>query len=120
MAERLANEDDQFGPDDALVIALTTIYFRALGLADSALVTGEPARFEAAISAITELIKAAGDIGNLPTWWAATLTSHLLRDLWDESLHNQIPRDAGPSGNLSNRWEGLRQCGRACSPSWLH
>src|SRR5262245_16761475 len=77
IALRLADADDEFGPEDALVLALTTIYFRALGLADTALLTGERARYEFAIAALAKLIAVAGDIGNIPIWWVATLTIHL-------------------------------------------
>lgn len=109
VAQRLANADDEFVPEDALVLALTTIYFRALGLADTALLTGERARYEAAIAALANLISAAGDIGNLPIWWVATLTVHILRDLWDQCLHIQLPDYGGPFGDLPNRWGDLRR-----------
>jgi len=109
VAQRLANADDEFGPEDAVVLALTTTYFRALGLADTALLTGERARYEAAIGALAKLIAASGDVGNVPIWWVATLTIHLLRDLWDQCLHIQLPDDGGPSGDLPNRWADLRR-----------
>lgn len=109
IAQRLANADDEFGPEDAVVLALTTTYFRTLGLADTALLTGERARYEAAIAALAKLIEAAGDVGNVPIWWVATLTIHLLRDLWDQCLHIQLPAGVGPSGDLPNRWADLRR-----------
>ncbi len=109
IARRLANVDDEFGPEDALVLALTTIYFRALGLADTALLTGERARYESAIAALAKLVAVAGDTGNVPIWWVATLTIHLVRDLWDQCLHVQLPDDGGPSGELPNRWGDLRR-----------
>ncbi len=109
VAQRLANADDEFGPEDAVVLALTTTYFRALGLADTALLTGEPGRYEAAIAALAKLIAAAGDVGNVPVWWVATLTIHLLRDLWDQCLHIQLPGGEGPSGDMLNRWTDLRR-----------
>jgi hypothetical protein len=109
VALRLADAGDEFGPEDAVVLALTTTYFRALGLADTALLTGERARYEAAIAALAKLIAAAGDVGNVPIWWVATLTIHLLRDLWDQCLHVQLPDGGGPSGDLPNRWADLRR-----------
>lgn len=46
VADRIQDDDDEFGPEDAVVLALNATYFRALGLADTALLTGDrpPAR----------------------------------------------------------------------------
>src|SRR5438093_396003 len=48
VARRIQDEKDVFGPEDAVVLALTTTYFRALGLADTALLTGDRRRYESA------------------------------------------------------------------------
>lgn len=109
VAQRLQRQEDDFGPDDALVVALTTIYFRALGRADSALLTGEKTDYESAISALAALVEAAGDVGNIPMWWVATLTAHLFRDLWDQSLHVQLPSVLEPNGAPEGRWSDLRR-----------
>jgi hypothetical protein len=37
----------------------------------------------------------------------ATLTLHLLRDLWDQSLHVVLP--SGPDVNVPRRWNELRR-----------
>jgi len=106
VARRLADEADTFDAGDAVVLALTTSYFRALGLADSALIMGERALYEQALAALSQVVRAAAEVGNIPSWWVATLTIHLLRDLWDQSLHTRLP--TGPRGDLPPRWDQLR------------
>lgn len=107
VAARIEDEDEEFGPEDAVVLALTTTYLRALGLADTALLTGDGRRYKAAVTMLRELIGGASGVGNIPVWWVATLTAHLLGDLWDQCLHNQLPY--GPGGNLPERWNDLRR-----------
>ena len=107
VAARIEDEEDGFGPEDAVVLALTTTYFRALGLADTALLTGDRRRYDAAVAALRELVVGTAGVGNVPIWWVATLTVHLLRDLWDQCLHNQLPE--GPGGNFPERWGDLRR-----------
>jgi hypothetical protein len=91
IAARLLNEEDDFGPEDAAVLALTTSYYRGLGLADTALLFGNNGLFNTALRAIEGVIASAAEVGNIPTWWVATLTAHLLRDLWDQSLFVRLP-----------------------------
>jgi hypothetical protein len=105
VAARLLNTADSFGPEDAAVLALTTSYYRGLGLADTALLFGNRELFETALRVIGEVITSAAGIGNIPTWWVATLTSHLIRDLWDQSLFVRLP--SGPP--LPTRWSELRR-----------
>ncbi|HBG31859.1 MAG TPA: DEAD/DEAH box helicase, partial [Gammaproteobacteria bacterium] len=109
VASRLADELDEFEPEDAVVVALTKIYLKALGLADTALFIGDGERFAAAIGALERLIDACAKIGNIPAWWAATLTRHLLGDLWDQSLHVRLPDDSDPDGVPPSRWTRLRR-----------
>lgn len=107
VAGRLKDENSEFNADDAVLLALSATYFRALGLADTALTVGDPQRFARAIEGLAKLIGAASEVGNIPTWWVATLTIHLLRDLWEQSLHNQLPQ--GPRDDLPERWLALRR-----------
>jgi DEAD/DEAH box helicase len=107
VAERLLNEDDAFGPEDAAVMALGTMYHRGVGLADTALFLGSEEIFEEAIETIQGVVASATEIGNIPTWWVATLTLHLVRDLWDQSLHVRLPVDSTPP--LPSMWKDLRR-----------
>lgn len=107
IAARLSDYNDDFGPEDAVLLALTNAYMRALGLGDTALMTGNESTYAEAIAALDRVIRGAADIGNLPTWWVATLTIHLVRDLWDQSLHVQLPK--GPRDDLPDLWDELRR-----------
>jgi len=104
---RLLDENDQFGPEDAAVLALFTSYHRGLGLADSALLSGNREQFNEAIEGIQAVIFSAAQIGNIPAWWVSTLTLHLLRDLWDQSLQVLLP--SNPNVDAPKRWNDLRQ-----------
>jgi hypothetical protein len=105
VAARLIDVNDDFGPEDAAVMALVTSYHDGVGLADSGLLAGDTEMFEAAVRTLEGVIAAAAQIGNVPTWWVATLTVHLLRDLWNQSLNVVLP--SGP--NLPRGWNDLRQ-----------
>ena len=105
IAGRLLNADDEFGPEDAAVLGLTTSYYRGLGMADTALLFGSEPSFDAALTAIQQIVAAAATVGNIPLWWVATLTAHLIRDLWNQSLFVRLP--SGPG--LSERWNTLRR-----------
>jgi hypothetical protein len=105
ISTRLLDPDDEFGPEDAMVVALATSFHSGLGLADTALMFGNSDLFNAAYLAIENVVNLAGQVGNIPMWWVATLTLHLLRDLWDHSLHVTLP--AGP--NLPAMWVTLRR-----------
>lgn len=105
IAARLLDQENEFGPDDAAAMVLATSYHAALGLVDTALVLGDNSLFDTAIGIIEELVTSSARIGNVPTWWVATLTLHLLYDLWDQSLHVALPR--GP--NLPEAWDDLRR-----------
>ncbi len=105
--KRLLDKSDDFCPEDAAVLVLTTSYYRGLGLADTALLFGNHNLYEKAIEAIQNVIASAAKIGNIPTWWVATLTLHLIRDLWDQSLFVKLPSDSTPP--LPARWNVLRR-----------
>lgn len=104
---RLLNEEDEFGPEDAAVLALTSSYYGGLGLADTALIFGNHTLFGDALTVIEGVIASAAEIGNIPTWWVATLSAHLLRDLWEQSLFMRLPTEFNPP--LPPRWTELRQ-----------
>ncbi len=107
VAARLSDPEDDFGPEDASTLVLSSIYHRGLGLVDSALTSGDPALFELAMAALADVVEGAATIGNIPTWWIATLTQHIFGDLWTQSLHVVLP--SGPDTNTPARWESLRR-----------
>lgn len=87
IAARLLAPEDEFNAEDAMVIAATNAYIHAVGRADSGLLYGNLELFQSAVELLRRLIAASADSGQLSTWWIATLTLHLLEDLWDSSLH---------------------------------
>ena len=107
VAERLLNDGDEFGPDDAVFIALSRSYHRGLGLADTALVLGLRPAFDAALELLREVTTSSATTGSIPMWWVATLTRHLLTDLWNNSLHVRLPSSSTPA--LPQRWTELRR-----------
>jgi hypothetical protein len=106
IAARLSNPEDDFDADDAMVIAATNAYLHAVGRADSGLLYGSREQFQSTIELLRQLIAASARIGQLSTWWVATLTLHLLEDLWDSSLHQRLPQEGPLSGQQS--WSELR------------
>ncbi|MBV9268038.1 MAG: DEAD/DEAH box helicase [Acidobacteriaceae bacterium] len=107
VAARLTDENDPFGADDAAVLALTAEYHHGIGLADTALALGDRDIFDSALQLLEGVIASAAEIGNIPTWWVATLTLHLLRDIWDQSLHVMLP--SVPDISAPQQWNDLRR-----------
>lgn len=97
VARRLLDENDAFDVEDAALLALSTSYHRGLGLADTGLLLGDLEIFDTALRTLEAVVASAGQIGNIPTWWVATLTLHLLRDLWGQSLHVVLPSEPNVS-----------------------
>jgi len=106
IAARLRDPEDPFNADDAMVLAATNAYVHAVGLADSGLLYGNRNLFQRAIDLLRRLIAASAESGLLATWWVATLTLHLLEDLWDSSLHQRLPVEGPVTGQET--WPGLR------------
>jgi hypothetical protein len=106
IAARLSDPEDAFDADDAMVLAATNAYMHAVGRADSALLYGNNDLFQGALGLLRELIAAAAGTGQLATWWVATLTLHLLEDLWASSLHQRLPQVGPLAGQES--WKDLR------------
>jgi hypothetical protein len=106
IAARLRDSEDPFDSDHAMVLAATNAYMHAVGLADTGLLYGNRDVFQRAIDLLRRLIAASVESGLLATWWVATLTLHLLEDLWDSSLHQRLPVQGPVSGQET--WTELR------------
>lgn len=104
VARRLADEQDDFGIDEAIIIALNAAYFRALGYLDTALMLGDENAHTLAITALETVVGHASEAGNLTMWWVSALTRHIARDLWEHSLHVCLPR-----GPLPESWDEWRR-----------
>ncbi len=105
-ADRLRDDED-FDDVDAAHTILTTSFMRGLALFDHAITTGA---FESAAAAKGQLIttaEAARDLHAVSHWWTATLACHLIDELWQLSLYQQIP--TLPDGDDDKeRWDALR------------
>ncbi|MEO7891061.1 MAG: DEAD/DEAH box helicase [Vicinamibacterales bacterium] len=107
VSRRLLDADDDFGAEDAAVLALSSAYHRAVGMADTGLLLGDRDVFNLALTALEEVVTNTVSIGNIPTWWVATLTIHIVRDLWSQSLHTMLPPVLRPQA--PERWSTLRR-----------
>lgn len=107
IASRLL-DDPEFNEVDAAHSVLTTSFMRALALFQHAIGTGDT---ESAVKAKKQLIvtaDAARDLHAVSHWWTATLASHLIDELWQLSLYEQIPL-LPPDDADSEAWDKLRR-----------
>jgi superfamily II DNA/RNA helicase len=107
IAARLQDDEDSFSPEDAVITALSASFYKALGLADTALLYGNFELFQSANEVMQQVVKASGEIGNLSIWWVSTLTRHLLHELWENSLHVRLPE--GDKDEMPEKWGKLRR-----------
>ena len=107
IAARL-HDDAEFDEVDAAHIIITTSFMRGLALFDHAITTGDT---ESAAGAKRQLIAtadAARELHAVSHWWTATLASHLIDEVWQLSLYEQIPV-LPPEDDDHERWRDLRR-----------
>ncbi len=93
--ERLAAllQNGTFDGEDVVVVIVNTTICRALSYFDFALQTGEPSLVETARALLRNTVRLTSDVGTVSLWWIARLTLNLIDDLWDHSLHVNLPKD---------------------------
>ncbi len=96
IAEALRGEEPDV--DDVLSTILNTTICRALAFFDFALETGEPEPIESARALLAKAVSLADNAGNVPLWWISNLCRHLIDDLWQHSLHQNLPTEP-PEGS---------------------
>lgn len=96
--------DEEFTVDDVLATALTGEFHRAIGTFEVGLLTGRQQYFTAAIEQLRAGETAAAEVNHVPLWWTFKVAQHLFADLWDHSLRNLLPTNAGPK-----LWSVLRE-----------
>lgn len=107
--QTLANslENEELEHDEAIAIILNTTICRALAYFDFALQTGEPSLLRVAESLLKKGVKLAEDAGVVSLWWIARLCHNMIGDLWEHSLHVNLPSKP-PEGSEENyavlRW----------------
>ncbi|MCA1790151.1 MAG: hypothetical protein LC667_09920, partial [Thioalkalivibrio sp.] len=89
IAEALQGEDADV--DVVLSTILNTTICRALSSFDLALETGDAGPIESARVMLATAVGLADNAGNVPLWWISNLCRHLIDDLWEHSLHQNIP-----------------------------
>ncbi|MHB1345307.1 MAG: DEAD/DEAH box helicase, partial [Thermoleophilia bacterium] len=105
IAEALRGEDPDV--DEVLSTILNTTICRALAFLDFALETGENEPIEAARDLLATAVNLADNAENVPLWWISNLCRHLIDDLWQHSLHENLPTE--PPEGTEEKYPDLRR-----------
>lgn len=105
IADALTGEDPDV--DETLSIILNTAICRALAHFDFALETGEPEPIETARAMLATAVSLADNAENVPLWWISNLCRHLIDDLWQNSLHQNLPTE--PPKGTEEKYLDLRR-----------
>jgi predicted heme/steroid binding protein len=105
MAAELSGEDADL--DEVLAAILNTTICRALAFFDFALETGEVEPLETARSLLDGAVSLADNAENVPLWWMTNLCRHLIDDLWQHSLHQNLPTQ--PPEGAEEQYPDLRR-----------
>ncbi len=93
--------------DEAVSIILNATICRALAFFDFALETGEDEPIETAPSLLAAAVSLADNAENVPLWWISNLCRHLVDDLWQHSLHQNLPTE--PPEGAEEKYPDLRR-----------
>jgi len=105
IAETLRGEEPDV--DEVLSTILNTTICRALAYFDFALETGETEPIETARALLDAAVSLADNAENVPLWWISNLCRHLIDDLWQHSLHGNLPTE--PPEGTEERYPDLRR-----------
>ena len=105
IASKLSDEEDPFGPDDAVFVALADNFVRALGVFEFGLLQGIPDLVREAGARLRVGLDAAAKSGHVPMWWLTRLARFLVDDLWQQSYHVRLPEMPTGTGGA---WNTLR------------
>ena len=92
---------------EALDIALTDGFLRALATALLAFERGEVALLDTALARLEVGLDGAAEFSLVNQWWSHKLAHHLLKGLWDMSFHARLPIAGAPDGSEAI-WQELR------------
>ena len=93
--------------DEVLSTILNTTICRALAHFEFALETGEPEPINSARGLLATAVSLADKAENVPLWWMSNLCRHLIDDLWQHSLHQNLPTE--PPAGTEEKYPDLRQ-----------
>lgn len=96
-ALRAALEEGEGEPDAIFSIILTTAVYRGFAFFEFALLTGDAAMHEEAMSILRRGLRIASAVGAVSLWWIIRVALNLIDDLWGNSLHQVLPQ-IGPDG----------------------
>lgn len=105
IAEELQGEAPDI--DEVLSTILNTTICRALAFFDFALETGEPELAENSRVLLANAVSLANNAENVPLWWISNLCRHLIDDLWQHSLHQNLPIE--PPEGSEEKYQDLRR-----------
>ncbi|WP_018917994.1 DEAD/DEAH box helicase [Vreelandella zhanjiangensis] len=105
IAEELRGEAPDV--DEVLSTILNTTICRALAFFDFALETGEPELAENSRVLLANAVSLANNAENVPLWWISNLCRHLIDDLWQHSLHQNLPIE--PPEGSEEKYPDLRR-----------
>lgn len=105
IAEVLRGEEPDV--DEALSAILNTTICRALAYFDFALETGETEPIETARALLDAAVSLADNAEIVPLWWISNLCRHLIDDLWQHSLHENLPTE--PPEGTEEKYPDLRR-----------
>ena len=105
IAEALRGEEPDV--DEALSTILNTTICRALAYFDFALEMGETEPIETARAILDAAVSLADNAENVPLWWISNLCRHLIDDLWQHSLHENLPTE--PPEGTEEKYPDLRR-----------
>ncbi len=105
IAEALRSEEPDV--DEVLSTILNTTICRALAHFDFALQTGEPEPIDSARALLATAVSLADNAENVPLWWISNLCRHLIDDLWQHSLHQNLPTE--PPEGTEEKYPDLRR-----------
>lgn len=105
LAEALGGEEPDI--DEVLSTILNTTICRALAFFDFALETGEDESIESARNLLTTAVSLADNAAIVPLWWISNLCRHLIEDLWQHSLHRNLPTE--PPEGSEEKYPDLRR-----------
>lgn len=105
IAEVLRDEEPDV--DEVLSTILNTTICRALAYFDFALETGETEPIETARALLDAAVSLADNAENIPLWWISNLCRHLIDDLWQHSLHENLPTE--PPEGTEKKYPDLRR-----------
>jgi hypothetical protein len=105
IAQALRGEEPDV--DEVLSTILNATICRGLLFFDFALETGEYQPIESARALLATAVSLADNAGNVPLWWISNLCRHLIDDLWQHSLHQNLPTE--PPKGTEETYPDLRR-----------